>query len=232
MKMPAVAGAGKSGQHTAVLDSRRNSGHTPAMTIAQRLPASLTPLEVAQAALLRELKRVAARQRTGAASTCDAPGLNNLTAWPPYDMAAVDGWALRASDLVGASSYTPLPLMTQPIWVEAGDGIPAGCDCVLDQDLLDQAGPIVQALAEAIPGQGIRRKGGEIRDGSGIIAAWRVNDLQGGAQHPRLRIVNAPGGAITAKLIAGSLQQASIETTFVEAAARDQASIARLLDDG
>ena len=58
---------------------------------------------------------------------------------PPHDIAATDGWALRANDLVGASSYSPLPLTTAPVWVEAGDAMPEGCDCVLDSDSVDQS---------------------------------------------------------------------------------------------
>ena len=86
----------------------------------------------------------------------------------------MDGWALRASDLVSASSYTPLPLAKLPVWVEAGDKIPDGCDCVLDEDSVDLSGPIAQVLAEAIPGQGVRRKGGAIADAGRIAGAWRA----------------------------------------------------------
>ena len=68
---------------------------------------------------------------------------------PARDLAAGDGWALRARDLVGASSYSPLPLATSPVWVDAGDPMPDGCDCVIDADCVDQTGPILQALAEA-----------------------------------------------------------------------------------
>src|SRR5579859_5986217 len=111
----------------AVLDLGCDSVHTPAMTTPQRLPASLTPLDRALGALLLELKPIEAKQ----AAQADAPGcavaeLPELGAWPPHDSALVDGWALRASDLVGASSYTPLPLLESPAWVEAGDRIPDG----------------------------------------------------------------------------------------------------------
>ena len=201
------------------------------MYATQRLPASLTPLDVALAALLRALKPIATNERPSQATTgCNAAELPELKAWPPHDVAAVDGWALRASDLVGASSYSPLPLMTQPAWVEAGERIPDGCDCVLDDDAVDRTGPMVQVLAEAIPGQGIRRKGGEIADASRIVNAWRAGDLCRAAYRPRLRVVNIPGGVITAKLIAGSLREAGTDVAFVEPTARDAASIAEVLD--
>lgn len=203
------------------------------MNATQRLPASLTPPDVALGALLRELKPVAANGRPSPDATgCNVAGIPEVKAWPPHDVAAVDGWALRASDLVGASSYSPLALMTQPVWVEAGERIPDGCDCVLDDDSVDRTGPLAQVLAEAIPGQGIRRKGGEIADASRISGAWRTGDLLPALHRPRLRVVNVPGGILTAKLIAGSLRKAGIDVAFVEAAARDPASIVKALDAG
>jgi molybdopterin molybdotransferase len=200
--------------------------YTRAMNTPQRLPASLTPLDVALAALLRSLGPIGER-KSGDTPACDTAELDELKVWPPHDVAAVDGWAQRASDLVGASSYTPLLLMKEPIWVEAGERIPDGCDCVIDEDAVDRIGPVAQVLAEAIPGQGIRRKGGEIADVGTIIEAWRPGDL---LHPPRLRVINIPGGDITAKLIARSLRAVDIELDCVEAEARDAASVAKALD--
>jgi molybdopterin molybdotransferase len=195
------------------------------MDTSQRLPTSLTPLDVALAALLRGLLPVAPRERAPSQAAPD--DRQTMTAWPPHDMAASDGWALRASDLVGASSYTPVPLAKAPIWAEAGDRIPDGCDCIVDEDAVDQTGPIAQALGEAIPGQGIRRKGGATADANRIVDAWRPGGLCSGL---RLRVVNVPGGTITARLIVTSLRERGVEVDLVEAAARDAASLARTLD--
>ncbi len=194
------------------------------MTSTQRLPASLTPLDVALAALRRDVTPVA-RERTDEAKRA-AVEMPELKSWPAHDIAASDGWALRASDLVGASSYTPVPLARAPVWVEGGDNIPDGCDCVLDDESVDLSGPIAQVLAEAIPGQGVRRKGGPIADARRVVDAWRPSDLS--AHRPRVRVVNVPGGSITAKLIANGLYEAGV--AFVEAAARDAASIGKQLD--
>ena len=205
------------------------------MKNAQRLPPSLTSLDLALEMMLRELKPVAANGRPPLdTSPCEADDMPELRRWPPHDVAAVDGWALRAVGLVGASSYTPLPLTRQPPWVEAGERIPDGCDCVLDDDSVDRSMAIAQALAEAIPGQGIRRKGGEIADPNRIVDAWRPGDLrqvdlQQAMHRPRLRVVNVPGGAITTTLIARSLCSAGIEFVSVDAAARDAASIGRAI---
>lgn len=206
--------------------------HTRVMYATQRLPASLTPLDVALAALLSDVAPVAVHERALDDTRVGDMEIPGLAAWPPYDVAAVDGWVLRASDLVGASSYTPLPLRRSPVWVEAGDRIPDGCDCVLDEDAVDRTGPMALALVEAIPGQGIRRKACEIADHSRIAAAWLPGRLRDGARRPRLRVVNSPGGAITAKLIAKSLREAGIDLVSREAAARDAAGIAALLDGG
>ncbi|HWZ38091.1 MAG TPA: molybdopterin-binding protein [Bradyrhizobium sp.] len=201
------------------------------MSTTQRLPASLTPLDVALAALLRDIGTLAprwdARPDAPPSALAEVP---ELKAWPSHDVAAVDGWASRASDLVGASSFTPLPLSRSPVWVEAGDGIPDGCDCVLDEDSIDLMGPIAQALSEAIPGQGVRRKSGAIADASRIAGAWRPGDLRHAGL--RLRVVNVPGGTVTAKLIASGLREAGIEIMLAEAATRDTASVAGPLDGG
>src|SRR5882724_11100361 len=122
------------------------------MISIQRLPASLTPLDAALSALLDGLEPVAPIALPLAqALRCIAAEMPPLKASPPRDIAAADGWACRARDLVGASSYSPLPLTASPVWVEAGDTIPDDCDCVLDSDAVDGIGPLLQVLAEAIP---------------------------------------------------------------------------------
>ena len=99
------------------------------MTSPQRLPASLTPLDTALAALLRDLAPVLPVELPlTEALGCIAADMPPLKAYPPHDVAAADGWALRARDLVGASSYSPLPLTTAPVWLEAGDRMPEACD--------------------------------------------------------------------------------------------------------
>jgi molybdopterin molybdotransferase len=212
------------------------------MIPTQRLPVSLTPLDAALAALLRGLEPVAPSGLPLAeALGCVAADMPPLHAHPPRDTAISDGWALRARDLVGASSYSPLPLSAPPVWVEAGEAMPAGCDCVIDADLLDQSGPMVQALAEATPGQGVRRTGGAIAEGSVLIASGRrirpldlliaraVGLSTLNVRRPRLRIVNIPamsGVEVTAQLIAESARAAGAGVVCAEARGRDAAAVA------
>jgi molybdopterin molybdotransferase len=215
------------------------------MTKTQRLPASLTPLDVALAALLRGVVPVAPAELALAdALGCIAAEMPPLKAYPPHDIAACDGWALRAGDLVGASSYSPLPLAKSPVWVEAGDVMPEACDCVVDSDSVDQTGPMFQVLAEAIPGQGVRRAGGDIAAGTIVVGAGRrilprdllIAQATGmktlSVRRPRVCVVNIPttGEAVTAHLIAESARKAGAEVVRVEAVARDADSIAKAFD--
>jgi molybdopterin biosynthesis enzyme len=214
------------------------------MTSPQRLPNSLTPLDRALDTLLRGVEPVAPVELPLAqALRCIAAEMPPLPAHPPRDVAAADGYAFGARDLVGASSYSPLPLPTAPVWVEAGEALPEACDCVLDENSVDLSGPMTQVLAEAVPGQGARRAGGDIAAGRLVVeAGWRVRprDLllaraagleQLRVRRPRLRIVNVPGGTVTAELVAESARAAGAEVFSVTAAGRDAASIAAALDD-
>lgn len=216
------------------------------MVTLQRLPASLTPLEAALAALLHRLEPVAPVALPLAETLGSvAADLPPFKAFPPYDLAIADGWALRARDLVGVSSYSPLPLGCAPTWVEAGDRMPEGCDCVIPADQVELSGAMVQVLAEAIPGQGVRRVGGDIAEASSVIAAGRriraldllvaraagLKELN--VRRPRLRVVNIPsasGQAVTAALMAECAHAAGANVVIAEAAGRDAESIAAALD--
>ncbi len=213
------------------------------MIPTQRLPASLTPLDVALAALLGGVEPVPpAELPLAEALRCIAAEMTPLTAHPPRDTAAADGFALRARELAGASSYSPLPLTTAPTWVEAGAAMPDGCDCVLDSDSVDLSGPMPQVLAEAIPGQGVRRTGGDIAAGSHVVEAGRrvvARDLlmarAAGVQRlrvrrPRVGILNIPGGTATSDMIAESARAAGADVVSRAAPARDAASIVAALD--
>jgi molybdopterin biosynthesis enzyme len=211
--------------------------------MTQRLPPSLTPLDVALAALLRGVDPVTPVELPlTEAVGCIAAGMPQLAAYPPRDIAAVDGWALCASDLVGASSYSPLPLTEHPAWVEAGDVMPVGCDCVIDAGAVEVAGPLAQVLAEGVPGQGVGRAGNDIAESSPAAAAGypigvtalllaRVAGREKlSVSRPRLRIVNVPGATATMQMIADLARAAGLDVSVHEAGARDAASIAESLD--
>ncbi|KJC36310.1 molybdopterin-binding protein [Bradyrhizobium sp. LTSP849] len=211
--------------------------------MTQRLPPSLTPLDTALTALLRGVDPVAPVELPlTEAAGCIAAGMPLLAAYPPCDIAAADGWALRANDLVGASSYSPLPVTRLPVWVDAGDAMPEGCDCVLDADAVEVSGPLAQVLAEGVPGQGVRRAGTDIpertpvaAEGYPISAAVLLLARVAGTEklsvrRPRLRLVNLPGATVTTQMIADVARAAGLDVSTLEAGARDATSIAAALD--
>jgi molybdopterin biosynthesis enzyme len=216
------------------------------MIATQRMPAALTPLDAALAALLDGLKPVAPCDVPLAeALGCVAADMPPLQALPAFDIAVLDGWAFRSHDLVGASSYSPLSLAGAPVWVEAGDRMPQGCDCVVDSDLVEQTGPLFQVSAEAIPGHGVRRAGADIAEASSFIAAGgriRALDLlvaqaagldRLAVRRPRLYVINIPttaGNAVTAQLVVESARAAGADFVCVKAAGRDAPSIAAMFD--
>ncbi|MFC7554426.1 molybdopterin-binding protein [Pseudoroseomonas wenyumeiae] len=81
-------------------------------------------------------------------------------ALPARDIAAQDGWALSAADTAGASAYAPAPL-AGATWVEAGDTLPNGNDAVLPAFEVEEHGPQLTALAEAVPGDGVQPAGAD-----------------------------------------------------------------------
>lgn len=213
------------------------------MTSNQRLPASLTPLDAALRAMLSDLAPVAPIELPLVeALGCVAAEMPQLDASPPYDIAIVDGWALRSHDLVGASSYSPVPLANVPIWVEAGDTMPRDCDCVVSADSVEDNGPVVQVLVEAIPGQGVRRAGGDIAAGSAVEAGRCIGPLdlavartaalaKLSVRRPRLRIVNVPASAgATMEVICETARAAGAEVLLAQAASRDAVAITGALD--
>jgi molybdopterin biosynthesis enzyme len=220
--------------------------HHRYMTTSQRLPPALTPLDAALAMLLDGLEPVAPADTAldGALGSiaADNPPLPTL---PARDIATADGWALRAHDLVGASSYSPLPLPRPPVWVEAGDAMPNDCDCVVDRDVVEVSGPLTQAVAEAAPGQGVRRAGEDIGAAVSVIATGqplRALDLMVAraagrrslaVRRPRLHLVAVPssaGESITAPTIARLGEAAGAQVACSGAAGRDAAAIAQAFD--
>ena len=208
---------------------------------------ALTSLEAALAALLDGVTPVAPRcvpldQALGRVAA-EMPAV--VPALPVRDIAAIDGWACRALDLVGASAYSPLVLPAVPAWVESGDAMPEGCDCVLQADLVDCSDPIPQAVGEAAPGQGVRRAGedmaagrrptleGKIICATDLLVARKVGLSQLAVRTPRVRaidVVAASGETFSTRLVTESLRASSGTVAAIETKARDVASIAEALD--
>lgn len=209
---------------------------------------ALTSLEAAVATLLDGLVPVAPNflpleEALGRVAAGMPPLAQPL---PAASTAIMDGWAFRALDLVGASAYSPLPLANAPVWVEAGDAMPEGCDCVVEAGLVDCGGPIAQAMGEAAPGQGMRRAGENMEVGRPIIITGRklsAADLlvarsaevrEVAVRMPRLRLIDiaAPrGDQVSARFIAEAAKLSGAAVAGIETVARDAASIAGMLGE-
>lgn len=209
----------------------------------QRLPAVLTPLDIALRLLLDGIKPVnpinmSLSDSVGRVAADNAP---LQAAYPAFSVATTDGWALRSADIAGASSYSPVMLPMPPVWVETGGRLPDGCDCVLDPDMVEQTGPMFQILAEAAPGHGVRRTGEDIVAGHAIIAPGRRVGMRDtlaframGLEHVRVRaprivvmdIGSAEGETASSQFVLEFVRAAGAEAIFVRTKGRDLESIA------
>jgi molybdopterin molybdotransferase len=117
------------------------------------LDAQLLPLEAERVPLASAAGRVLAAP---VASAVDVPG---------FDRSMMDGFAVRASDVAGASVYNPIPLAVvgeafpgrpfggavgpgQAVRIMTGAPLPAGADAVLPAELTELEGSVVRAHGE------------------------------------------------------------------------------------
>ncbi|KQT56916.1 molybdopterin-binding protein [Methylobacterium sp. Leaf456] len=131
--------------------------------------AALMPFDAARGLLLGLARPVAARS-VPLAEASGAVAAEPVLA--PRDRPAAatalrDGYAVAAALLGGASPYAPVRLPGEPVWVEAGDGLPAGTDAVLPPEGLEGR----DAVAEVFVGEGVREAGGDWRAGEALLAA-------------------------------------------------------------
>ncbi|MEF2547139.1 molybdopterin-binding protein [Aurantimonas sp. E1-2-R+4] len=218
------------------------------MTALEETNGALAAFDVVRDWLLDELAPVAPvdlrlDDALGAIAAEPAPAAR---ASPSRDEAAVDGWALAARDLIGASSFAPAVPGIPPVWVEVGDVMPAGCDCVVDAQGVDAQGPLVQVLTDAIPGQGLRRAGEDIAVGQlpaipgrrisafDILCARRGGLARLPVRRPRVRLIDldsADAARLTADFAEMRAGSAGADVTRVTCK-RDVASIANgILDE-
>jgi len=121
--------------------------------------------------------------------TVTAPCVSQID-WPAADAAAVDGYAVRAIDSEGASSYNPLLLALVGASAEAlppdsafltaaGTLLPLGADAILpfasaQQGATRQGGAaVLEVLAPVARGVGVDRCGGGLRAGIAAIPGSR-----------------------------------------------------------
>jgi molybdopterin molybdotransferase len=110
---------------------------------------------------------------------------------PGFDRAQMDGYALRSSETVGASSYNPLSfreigqsLVARPfegrvesgtaVRIMTGAPVPAGADAVLPAEYAEAHAALIEASSSIAPGSNIGRKGEDMRSGDLLFSPGRV----------------------------------------------------------
>jgi len=109
-----------------------------------------------------------------------AKNINATKDLPPYHRSAVDGYALRAIDTVGASPYQPKDLRLvnkelggerelREIWT--GNTLPKGADSVVMLEHTERIGNRIQILVSLTPGANVSRKGEDVKKGDVVVKA-------------------------------------------------------------
>jgi len=107
---------------------------------------------------------------------------------PGFDNSAMDGYAVRAADVVGASEASPVvlpvtgdvpagpasPLRVMPgvcVRIMTGAMLPAGADAVVPVEHTDGGVAQVSITRAPSPGQSVRRAGEDVRAGETVLTA-------------------------------------------------------------
>jgi molybdopterin molybdotransferase len=105
---------------------------------------------------------------------------------PPFDDAAMDGYAVRAADLRGATADAPVRLPVagesraggpwpsplpegRAIRIFTGAPLPEGADAVVAQEDTTREGDVVAVGVEPSPGRHVRARGGDARAGARLF---------------------------------------------------------------
>jgi molybdopterin molybdotransferase len=109
---------------------------------------------------------------------------------PTFASSAMDGYAVRSSDVEGASPATPVTLKKvgeapighptravvgagEAVWIATGAPVPQGADCIAPIEECVVEGDQVQVLKGFAPGTYIRPVGQDIEEGELVVPAGR-----------------------------------------------------------
>jgi molybdopterin molybdotransferase len=110
---------------------------------------------------------------------------------PPWDNAAMDGYALRGEDTRGASAEQPVPLRLsgtigagqifdgslekeQAVRIMTGAPMPRGADAVIRQEDTQTSEQGVFVLQEVRPGQNVRYTGEDVKAGEQVLSTGTI----------------------------------------------------------
>ncbi len=149
------------------------------------------------------------RALADAAGHCLAEPVSARLTQPPFDMSAMDGYAVQSAT---ASPDTPLPVVGRSeagagfagplrsgaaIRIMTGAPLPAGADAVVIQEEVTRQGNSIRIAARPEPGQNIRRRGRDFAEGAPLLAqGTRLTpaalSLCAAAGHGTLPVVRRP----------------------------------------
>jgi molybdopterin molybdotransferase len=111
-----------------------------------------------------------------------ADDLASLRTQPPFDASAMDGYAVRHSDIaqlparleiIGQSAaghpFSSVVSSGQAVRIFTGAPVPDGADTVVIQENTEAEGDIVTIISETAPGKNIRKAGLDFREGDILI---------------------------------------------------------------
>jgi molybdopterin molybdotransferase len=110
---------------------------------------------------------------------------------PAFARAMMDGFAVRAASVAGASAYNPIVLELvgesfpgrpfagevaprEAVRIMTGAPLPAGADAVLPAELAEPDGPRVRACGEVSPERHVGLRGEDVAAGTCVLTAGRV----------------------------------------------------------
>lgn len=187
---------------------------------ARRGFANVISIDEALGLVLAEAHPLAAEERTlseslGAVLAQDIRASHDV---PPFANSAMDGFAVRAWDTVGASAEEPVELRltdTIPagVWsalpVEAGGTakimtgapLPPGADAVVEVEATEESGGVVRFFRQVSPGTHVRAAGEDIHAGDVPLTAGDVVGpaeigLMAGLGYPVVRVYRRPRVAV------------------------------------
>jgi molybdopterin molybdotransferase len=131
---------------------------------------------------------------------------------PRFDRSAVDGYAVKAEDTVGASQFNPKIFLTtnnemidkkQTRQVWTGSPIPKGANAVAMLENTKQIGNKIEIWVSVTPGENISKKGEDIRNGKvALKAGTRLKPhhlgLIAALGFPQIKVIKKPKIAILA----------------------------------
>jgi molybdopterin molybdotransferase len=143
-----------------------------------------------------------------------AADVRSEVAVPPFDRAAMDGYAVRAEETFGAGPYSPLEMaiigealpgrpfvgrveVGLAVRVMTGAPMPIGTDAVLPAESAAEADGVLRVAEPVPPLRHVGRRGEDIADGTVVLTAGRVLrpqdlGLLASIGGPAVRVVRRP----------------------------------------